>query len=186
MTSATTPTTLDDGAITEKVYIYGLREAGTDEFRYIGKTVNQDGRLRDHRSSANAESDYPKEKWISLAVEIEMVVLETCSNNAWVEREKYWVDYYVQRDHRLTNIRLVNGTNDFQNKIRDGKKVSITIDENTIDILDVIAPQMWKDLAGNRSAILRRIFSEWSDDMRLKRIEEQMEEVLDILRSDHW
>lgn len=71
-------------------------------------------------------------------------------------------------------------------------KIAITINQDALDTLDEAA-QAWPELAGNRSALIRKVLADWRHNREqnskrgaLKRIEENLNTVLDILRSDHW
>ena len=91
------------------VYIYILREHDVDEVRYVGQTVNTKMRLRAKLSSDSRgkEINARKTKWIKGAKEkgktIQMVVIETCNDDNANEREGYWIRYYLEHGHRLTN-----------------------------------------------------------------------------------
>lgn len=89
------------------VYIYALRESGSDEVRYVGKTELPAERLRSHIVSGNVHSTHPKERWIGRAVKsgrtIEMEIIEECDELDWEERETYWIAHHIAQGESLTN-----------------------------------------------------------------------------------
>lgn len=91
------------------VHIYILREQSIDEARYVGQTVNIKSRYRAHvRINPNKnEVNLRKTKWIKEVIkkgkEIQLVVIETCSEDNANDRENYWIQYYLSNGHRLTN-----------------------------------------------------------------------------------
>lgn len=105
MTSATIQTMPENGSSVAKVYIYGLKEAGSGEFRYIGKTVDPENRLVSHRKDGLENSVNPKQRWIASALSIEMEIIEECEPEQEDKREQYWISFYEKIGHRLTNVR---------------------------------------------------------------------------------
>lgn len=86
------------------IYIYCLKDPETNEIRYIGKTASP---LYKRLSSHYRDKKHSyKTHWISslknknLKPIIELV--EECTENNWIEREKYWIAYYRER-FNLTN-----------------------------------------------------------------------------------
>jgi hypothetical protein len=82
-------------------YIYGL--SGNDgTIRYVGKSYNPNKRLREHllESTKNVGNKH-KNNWIKNLIkngeEINVIILEECDENNWVEREKFWIK-------KLTNL----------------------------------------------------------------------------------
>lgn len=88
------------------IYIYSLKDPETNEIRYIGKTTNIKTRLKAHitRSKHNT---YHSARWVQSVIKrglkpiIELV--EECTEDNWVEREKHWIAYYRER-FDLTNV----------------------------------------------------------------------------------
>lgn len=92
----------------ENIFIYGLRETGCDEFRYVGRTVDPVNRLSYHWSSLHRYSlKNPKRKWMTevrnSGKQIEFIPLEECRFVLGAEREAYWYEYYKSKGCRLTN-----------------------------------------------------------------------------------
>lgn len=90
--------------------IYGLREKGLEELRYIGlTTVGPQVRMRRHGYKTYTEkSSYPVHNWIrSVGIDsVEMVILEECPEgdlNYLYEAEAKWERDSVSRGHRLKN-----------------------------------------------------------------------------------
>lgn len=91
----------------KKVYIYGLSDPITNEIRYIGKTVNMKNRYKKHVY----QSKYLKTKignWIKKLISINLkpniLLIEECEENNWIEREKYWIKKYKEDGYNLLNI----------------------------------------------------------------------------------
>ncbi len=92
-----------------KVYIYYLSDPETNEIRYIGQTVKllkyrlsshiyDSKRIRNHRTN-----------WIRSIVnkglKPNIVLIEEVNKSSYIEREKYWIEYY-----KNLGFNLVNGT----------------------------------------------------------------------------
>lgn len=88
--------------------IYGLREVGCDEIRYVGFT-NQPlpKRLAEHRKNARAEWPYGPTDWMRSAGEIEIVRLCACPMAKARRLERKWVVRLHSEGHRLTNRHLL-------------------------------------------------------------------------------
>lgn len=90
------------------VTIYGLREKGCDEIRYIGMTKYAlHHRIRKHRQ--NAAHNYPPKisEWINSAPEIDIVPLSICCGRAARCEERRQIESHFQAGHRLTNSHLM-------------------------------------------------------------------------------
>jgi len=91
--------------------IYGLRETGTQEFRYIGRSNNPLAiRLRKHR--LNAARNYPPRisAWINAAAAIEIVPIAFAADEDCCATERALVEHYANAGHRLTNAHLLPRT----------------------------------------------------------------------------
>jgi len=81
----------------EKIYIYGLFSNIDDTIKYIGKANNLEVRLKMHYSQRNTGKTY-KNNWIKKVIDdgnlIKIKVIEEVSVNNWIEREKYWINFY--------------------------------------------------------------------------------------------
>ena len=95
-----------------KIFIYGLKNLGSDEFRYIGKTCRPLNRLKEHLKEKIRLFSYHKLNWIRLSqeqnIEIVFEIIEECTIYNWEEREIYWINFYKENGHRLTNL-LIGG-----------------------------------------------------------------------------
>ena len=89
-------------------FIYGLREVGSAEFRYIGQTQNPSSRLATHKSPDAKGRQQEKYTWVSQS-EIELVVLHECEDQYDAAELEYdTIRKYRKKNHRLfNNIRLV-------------------------------------------------------------------------------
>lgn len=90
----------------EVVYIYGLREEGSNELRYVGKTKDIHERFMQHlRQGDDIHSG--KNQWITACkthgITINQVILEECTIANSDERESHWINFYRGNGHRLTN-----------------------------------------------------------------------------------
>jgi hypothetical protein len=93
--------------MTDRIYIYALRECGSDEVRYVGQTDSPETRFRSHKRDGDIDSRNFKSAWIGDVLargsDIEMVHLEECSMDDSVERENLWIRHYRDAGHPLTN-----------------------------------------------------------------------------------
>jgi hypothetical protein len=86
-------------------FIYGLADKTTKQIRYIGKSDNPHKRLKKHIS--NTKLDVKKNKklthkdyWlIKENFNVDIIILEECSNKNWSDREKFYIEKY----NNLTN-----------------------------------------------------------------------------------
>ena len=84
--------------------IYALIDPRTKCVRYVGKTKQPLlVRLRKHINDKPKHNTH-KHNWIQSLITInlkpEIVMLELCNETNWVEREKYWIQYF----DNLTNL----------------------------------------------------------------------------------
>lgn len=88
------------------IVIYGLLEPFSEEVRYVGKTKDLQGRIRDHLHYD--KSDTYKARWINKLQEQGLdpfvkVLEEVAASTPWQEREKFWIKKLKSEGHRLTN-----------------------------------------------------------------------------------
>lgn len=92
----------------DKVAIYGLREKGSLEIRYVGQTREPKSRFSIHVTEIDKYiPDNPKRQWFEsihdLPCNLEMVILDECDFLSAVDRENYWIGHFTKMGHRLTN-----------------------------------------------------------------------------------
>lgn len=86
--------------------IYALKDPGTGEVRYIGKTNDLQARMRSHRwDKRNLNVQTHKAHWLRTFDGDPIVkVLEICTAENWSERERFWIKRFRRGGSRLTNI----------------------------------------------------------------------------------
>jgi hypothetical protein len=88
----------------ECTYIDALVDELAQEVRYVGKSDNPERRLLDHLKDTNNPA-----KWVWIqSLETQnrrpkLVILEEAAVAVEFERERYWISYYWERGHNLTN-----------------------------------------------------------------------------------
>ena len=77
-------------------YIYGLREIGTIEVRYVGSTVSPLPRLMNHINDCKLHSLSDKAQWVKEVIErggeLEMIILEICPFQDSFLAEAKWIE----------------------------------------------------------------------------------------------
>lgn len=94
-----------------KYLIYGLRCPKTDEYRYIGKSSSGLIRAKSHLTfSHNASVNY----WVAELREFGLCplvdILEECSEDDLLTKEKFWIKFYQDAGCRLMNEILYRGS----------------------------------------------------------------------------
>lgn len=88
------------------IYIYTLKDPISNDIRYIGKTTNPKDRLNAHITRSK-NNKYHSARWVksvlNKGLRPVLEVIEECTENNWVEREKHWIAYYREL-FDLTNI----------------------------------------------------------------------------------
>lgn len=89
--------------------VYGLREVGTNEVRYVGITNKTKAeRLKAHHSKANSKGwNYPVTAWIREAGPVEIIQLCACPKEESRKAERRWVERLHSQGARLLNRHLV-------------------------------------------------------------------------------
>lgn len=94
--------------MSRKVYIYGLKEFGSDEYRYIGKTTRPNNRLKEHLNEKPRKFSYHKLNWINQCkkskIDIVLDIIYLSDEINWEDDEKKFIEYYKKLGHRLTNL----------------------------------------------------------------------------------
>ena len=89
----------------EFAYIYGLIDPRTNIIRYVGSTVDIEGRYKAHTRPGNLKSKTHKNHWIKSLLLEELkpifIVLEKVLFTDWQEKEMYWIAYFGREN--LTN-----------------------------------------------------------------------------------
>lgn len=98
----------------KRIYtIYALIDPRDNAIRYIGITVNPDERLKQH---IWGDMNIRKREWISELNQSDlapiMQTIETAETEGTaLEREAYWIQYYLSQGVRLVNILMTPYTN---------------------------------------------------------------------------
>lgn len=92
------------------IYIYGLFCPLTDDLRYIGKSVDPEGRLRRHLDAARKPKNY-NQRWIASLIRqglkpVMSVLLEIEEGEDWAEVERAMIAEAKARGLRLTNTAI--------------------------------------------------------------------------------
>jgi len=112
-----------------KNIIYGLKDPRTDEYKYVGKSINGIERAKSHLSHSHNPLVC---EWIRELREYNytpnIIVLENVSDwTQLVDKEKYWVGKLTEEDHDLLNVLI---TDSYDNSIEIyNKKLREQIEE---------------------------------------------------------
>ena len=121
-----------------KIYkIYSLSNPHCNEVKYIGVTtacLNQ--RLSQHKYNAITKKlNTPISKWLRSLYKNEVhpliKLVETCTQDTWKEREKYWINFYKN----LTNVKK-GGSGLIINRNENGKNRTIAAHKKAVVLLD--------------------------------------------------
>ena len=89
------------------VYIYSLKDPRTYQVKYIGKTIDAERRRKEH-NQIHRNTKSRKNSWIAHLIKNNMQpimeILEECEESKWIEREKYWIQYYKELGFDLKNM----------------------------------------------------------------------------------
>lgn len=90
-------------------YVYTLADPRTDEIRYVGQTFSPELRLRQHIHS-EVGSNESKRLWVEEVLkagfEPRMDIVEIIEEKEKInEREKYWIQYHLEKGLSLLNVR---------------------------------------------------------------------------------
>lgn len=91
------------------VYIYALSDPRDgDNIRYVGKSINPYKRVTLHMTPSELALGTHKCQWLKSLkrdnVKPFVRILEVCTDENWVERERYWIRYYRDSGYKLVNI----------------------------------------------------------------------------------
>jgi hypothetical protein len=88
----------------ERTFIYALVDELEQKVRYVGKADDPEQRLLAHLRDTNNPAKWA---WIqSLEAQNrkpKLLILEEVAGAVQFERERYWISYYMERGHNLTN-----------------------------------------------------------------------------------
>ena len=88
--------------------IYGLREVGCEEFRYVGLTDHPlTKRFAEHQSKARGTWSYQPAPWMRTVESVEIIRLQNCPKSKSRAAERHWVERLHAAGHRLLNSHLV-------------------------------------------------------------------------------
>lgn len=88
--------------------IYGIREVGSAEIRYVGLTnMPLKRKLANHLAKARTGWPYGPALWIAEGREVEIVRLRNCPASEARCAERRWVERLHNAGHRLFNRHLV-------------------------------------------------------------------------------
>ena len=132
-----------------KTFIYGLKIKNSTEYRYIGKSNNPYRRLWYHLREKNRNRAPYKYYWIQCAkknnLEIICEIIEEVFLTEWQEKEKYYIQFYKNKGHRLTNF-LDGGEGGGKNKYtltyEGAKKI--------VSKLNIKTTLQWRIMAKNK------------------------------------
>lgn len=89
------------------MFIYALVDPRSDQIRYVGKSVDPDGRLRSHVCVARGDSQTHVSRWIRQVLadgcRPRVEVLQTVTAETWQEGERFWHRELTRAGLRLTN-----------------------------------------------------------------------------------
>jgi predicted GIY-YIG superfamily endonuclease len=109
-------------------YIYALADPNSWEVRYIGKTDDLNQRYYRH---LHLTGNTHKENWLRALIRRNvrplMIVLECLDKEPWQEREKFWIGYYREQGHHLTNATaggdgMCNPNSETRRKLSNARK----------------------------------------------------------------
>src|SRR5665213_2971556 len=89
-------------------YIYVLIDPVSNEIRYVGKTTNPRGRLRQHINHAKRGERTHRDNWINVLLrngsEPVFETIDVVSDAYWDKAEQKWVSLFKNSGCRLTNM----------------------------------------------------------------------------------
>jgi predicted GIY-YIG superfamily endonuclease len=106
--------------MTTKIYV--LKCPNTNEIKYVGKTNNPEQRLKAHNNKTRDLGTH-KRNWINKLREEKkkpiFEIIEEVPIELWQEKEKYWIEYYIN-----IGCKLVNNINSIGKGLTFGNKTS--------------------------------------------------------------
>lgn len=128
-----------------KVLIYALKDPGTNDIRYVGKTVNLKNRMNRHKRDAlSGNTAIRRNAWLRSLLhknqEPVIQILEETNETEWAERERYYIA--LHHSEKLTNMTAGGETCRFsgENHWNYGKHLS----KETKQKISIKAKQRWK------------------------------------------
>ena len=96
------------------VYIYVLKDPRDYQIKYVGKTSDINRRRKEH-NQIHRNRKSKKNSWVTHLIKNGMQpimeVLEECKESEWIDREKYWIQYYKKLGFDLKNMTLGGESN---------------------------------------------------------------------------
>lgn len=90
-----------------KTFIYILIDPRDNQVKYVGKTNNVKRRYSQHISLASKNKTY-KTNWLSsliiMNLKPEMVVIDECEDDSWIELEQWYIELFKSWGFKLTNL----------------------------------------------------------------------------------
>ena len=138
-------------------YIYGLICPIINEIRYVGMTTKslyerKRGHINKFKKNINGKKSH-KEAWfkslynINILNDIKIIEIEECDNDILYDREKFWIEKYINDGYKLTNLK--DGGNN-----SSGYRLSPRSDKDRINISNSLK-EFWKGFKGTQSDKLR-------------------------------
>lgn len=100
--------------MSEKNIIYGLKDPRTDEYKYVGKSVQGIRRAKSHLSNSHNPlvNEWIKDLKMNNYLP-DIIILENVSDwTELIDKEKYWIGKLLNEDYDLFNIDATNSYND--------------------------------------------------------------------------
>lgn len=89
------------------VFIYTLTDPRTSQIRYVGKTVDIEGRMRQHNSRMSSpitHRDYWGNSLLDSGQKPVFTVIDVANENNWEDIERFWISYHRNNGFPLTNL----------------------------------------------------------------------------------
>ena len=115
--------------------IYGLKDPRTDEYKYVGKSVQGIKRAKSHMNHSHNSlvNEWVKELKMDNYIP-DIVILENVSDwSELIDKEKYWIGKLLNEDYDLFNIISTDSYNDNMNMYNKKLKEQIQEREKILE-----------------------------------------------------